>query len=132
MSDTALPDRSGCTADEFMTLVVVDRAVEPLYRRLYSDFGWHVEKSTGGRPEAAAVVLHLRRDRRIKNRSIVVELQRRCERTLDDIREMEERSFVVRFRVPLTKKRARKTGRDIAARYDLARETGEQARRLLS
>lgn len=114
-----------------MTLVV-DRAVEPLYRRLYGNFGWQVEKPTDGRPESGSVVLNLRRDRRIKNRSIIVELQRRCEMTLDDIREMEERSSAGRFRVLLKGKRARKTGLDIAARYDFARETGEQARRLLS
>jgi hypothetical protein len=86
------------TANEYRT-VRVDRALESLYRDAYGNFSWIVDRSgsiapgvvfSGATvPGAPHVYLTLKRDRRIKNKSAVDELQRRCEDALASVEKME-------------------------------------------
>jgi hypothetical protein len=71
------------------TTIRVDRELEPLYKDAYRNFGWIVEGYGASLPSATAVTLKLKRDRRIKNRPMVLELQRNCENALTAIAHME-------------------------------------------
>lgn len=69
------------------TSVRVDRGDEPLYRDAYENFGWQVETTRTASP--GAVMLQLKRDRATPNRSMLNDLQRRCESALAAIRGLE-------------------------------------------
>jgi hypothetical protein len=75
-------------AYEYLT-VRADRDLEPLYRDAYASFGWVVEGYASNVPGTPGVALKLKRDRRIKNRPMVLELQRRCEHALASIASLE-------------------------------------------
>ncbi|WP_024285558.1 hypothetical protein [Cellulomonas sp. KRMCY2] len=88
MSQHEPSTRSRFTANEYLT-VRVDRSLELLHRDAYGNFGWVVHERGSIAPGAPQVHLTLSRERRIKNRPAVVELQHRCETALAAITRME-------------------------------------------
>ncbi len=81
-------------AYEYLT-VQADRDLEPLYKDTYRNFGWLIETTTtgmlsGGTPNLNAVTIKLKRDRRIRNRPLINELQRKAENALQTIRDLEK------------------------------------------
>ncbi len=72
------------------TTVRVERDLESLYRDTYAGFGWVVDGYGSSVPNVNAVVLKLKRPRRIKNRPQVVELQRKAEQALTQITALEK------------------------------------------
>lgn len=93
-----LPDYPAYGGDyvayEYLTLQV-DRDLEPLYKDTYRSFGWIIETSTsrvlaGSTPNPNTVTIKLKRDRRIRNRPLVNELQRKAENALEAIRSLEK------------------------------------------
>ena len=87
-------------AYEYST-IRVDREMEPLYKDSYRNFGWTVEPYGTNLPNTNTVTLKLKRDRRIKNRPMVLELQRRCENALTAISHMERSKTSVATSVAL-------------------------------
>ncbi|GAA2182483.1 hypothetical protein GCM10009785_21940 [Brooklawnia cerclae] len=80
-------------AYEYLT-VQADRDLEPLYKDTYRSFGWIIENTTtgvlaGGAPNPTTVTLKLKRDRRIRNRPLVNELQRKAESAMEAIHDLE-------------------------------------------
>jgi len=71
------------------TTVRVEQDKESLYREVYEGFGWvfdgYVPPARRGKP----VTLELKRDRRIRNRAVVAELQRTAEEALASIERLE-------------------------------------------
>ena len=80
---------TGSFACEYTT-IRVDRDLEPLYKDAYSNFGWIVEGYGPSLPNVTMITLKLKRDRRIKNRPMVLELQRKCENALTSITSLEK------------------------------------------
>lgn len=81
------------TASNFVayeyTTVRATRELEPLYKDAYGNFGWIIEDIGVTVPGANTVALKLKRDRRLKNRPMILELQRKCENALTSIASME-------------------------------------------
>ncbi|WP_028709043.1 hypothetical protein [Propionicicella superfundia] len=75
-------------AYEYLT-VQADRQLELLYKDTYRNFGWTVEGYGVGVPNVSTVTLKLKRDRRIPNRTAVLELQRTAEHALATIARLE-------------------------------------------
>lgn len=80
-------------AYEYLT-VQADRDLEALYKDTYRSFGWMIERTSGGvlgggTPNPSQVTIKLKRDRRICNRQLINELQRKAENALDAIRDLE-------------------------------------------
>ncbi|MEV7038419.1 hypothetical protein [Amycolatopsis sp. NPDC051061] len=69
------------------TTVQVDRDSESLYRDIYAGFGWTFDGYA--RPPGKTVVLNLKRDRWIRNRTVVAELQRTAQDALASIERLE-------------------------------------------
>ncbi|MFT8355736.1 MAG: hypothetical protein ABF780_03870 [Bifidobacterium aquikefiri] len=73
--------------------------LEPLYRDAYRNFGWNLESSEVRPPirplpllpaiRSNMTTLSFRRDRRIKNKPLLQELQRKADYSLDSIARME-------------------------------------------
>ena len=80
---------TGSFAYEYTT-IRVDRDLEPLYKDAYSNFGWVVEGYGPSLPNVTMETIKLKRDRRIKNRPMVLELQRQCESALTSIASLEK------------------------------------------
>lgn len=101
MSQTAAAE----TGAEFVayeyTTVRADRDLESLYRDAYRNFGWVVDGYASNVPGTSAVTLKLRRDRRIKNRALVLELQRKCQHALDSISSLERSKSTTAMAVSL-------------------------------
>ncbi len=101
MSQTA----AAGTETEFVayeyTTVRADRDLESLYRDAYRNFGWTVDGYASNVPGTAAVTLKLRRDRRIKNRTLVLELQRTCQHALESISSLERSKSTTAMAVSL-------------------------------
>jgi hypothetical protein len=69
------------------TTIRVERAKEPLHREVHESFG----RVLDGRVQAGeTVILELKRDRRIRNRPVVAELQRTAEEALASIERLEQ------------------------------------------
>ncbi|MGC3955469.1 MAG: hypothetical protein QM804_14675 [Propionicimonas sp.] len=88
------PGYGDYVAYEYLT-VQADRELELLYRDTYRSFGWIIEATAGGplgggTPNPATVTLKLKRDRRLRNRPLVNELQRKAEGALAAIRDLEK------------------------------------------
>lgn len=130
MSETATAGPPGCATYEYST-VRIECDVESLYRDAYRSFGWTLEDTKDGSPETGIVTIRMRRDPRMKNRSIIVELQRRCEDALEDISRMKRVTPVAKLLPVLMLRRTGSLHRELAARYELVRGTSEQARKLL-
>ncbi|MCK9873479.1 hypothetical protein MRI28_28305 [Nocardiopsis dassonvillei] len=90
MADQAVASAHGRHTCE-RTTVRVDRHLAAVYRDSYRDFGWTVENGRAHGPHGDTVTLMLRRDRPIKDRATVAELQRRCERALEAIADTQGR-----------------------------------------
>jgi hypothetical protein len=75
---------SNFVAYEYVS-VPVKQTIETLYIDCYKSFGWILENSVLNITDLNSVILKFKRDRRIKNRSEVVELQRKCENALTSI-----------------------------------------------
>lgn len=75
-------------AYEYMT-VKADRDREGLSRDTYRNFGWIVEGYGSPIPGSSTVGIKLKRDRGIKNRPLIVELQRQAENALQTIDQLE-------------------------------------------
>ena len=69
------------------TTVNVKGSMASLYSDCYKNFGWTADG--GGTYTAFGTAIKFKRDRRIKNRAEVCELQRRCENALTAIEKLE-------------------------------------------
>lgn len=98
---TTSPASRDFVAYEYTT-VKADRDLESLYRDSYQNFGWELEGYGSGVPSPNNVSIKLKRDRRIKNRSAVAELQRTCERALESIAGLERSKNTSAFTAALT------------------------------
>ena len=67
----------------------VDRELEPVYRDSYRNFGWIVDDTLTILAPDGSVTFTLKRDRRLRNRPMLQELQRRCDKALTAISAME-------------------------------------------
>lgn len=77
-------------AYEYST-VQVDRNRESLYRDMYRSCGWVVEGTTVAiRPNITTLTLKLKRDRRLRSRPLLNELQRKGENALATIQRLED------------------------------------------
>lgn len=98
MSDIATGNltegRPGFIAYEYTT-VKVDRDMETLYKDAYGNYGWAVDGYGSSTPGAPGVTLKFKRDRRIENRAMVLELQRKSDAALQSISDMERQKSVV-------------------------------------
>lgn len=72
---------SGFRAYEYTT-IRVPRDLESIYTDSYRNFGWITEAAEAGLPGASTVTLKLKRDRALKNRPLVAELQRQADAAL--------------------------------------------------
>jgi hypothetical protein len=88
MSETTATRNTPFVAYEYAT-VPVKRSMESMYRDAYQAFGWTLEGHVPVVSPTGAVVLKFKRDRRIKNRPVVSELQRKCEDALTSIENLE-------------------------------------------
>ncbi|ADJ48949.1 hypothetical protein AMES_7123 [Amycolatopsis mediterranei S699] len=68
------------------TTIRVERDKERLHREVHESFGWILD---GRVPAGETVTLELKRDRRIRNRPVVAELQRTAEEALASIGRLE-------------------------------------------
>lgn len=75
-------------AYEYLT-IHASRELEPLYKDTYRNFGWIIEGYGTAVPNLSTVTLKLKRDRRIPNRTAVLELQRKAEHSLATIAGLE-------------------------------------------
>lgn len=82
---TAAP---GYVAYEYLT-VRAERELESMYKDTYRSFGWILEGYASAIPSTSGISLKLKRDRRIKNRPLVAELQRKAENALSEIASLE-------------------------------------------
>lgn len=88
------------------------RDLESLYQDSYRSFGWTVESTKTADPirplpltpaiHPNSVTLNLKRDRRIKNRQIVITLQRRAETALASIARLERSKSSIAMAVAVT------------------------------
>ncbi len=93
MTDTSAPVTKAFVTYEYQT-VQVDPTKESLYSDVYRNFGW---ASDGRAPtrRSGSVQLKFKRDRRIAGRSVLTELQRRCETALRSIDALERSRTVM-------------------------------------
>lgn len=81
------------TASEYVAYdylnVRAERELEPLYKDTYRSFGWTIEGYGASSPGTGTLTLKLKRDRRIKSRPLVTELQRKAEGALSEIASLE-------------------------------------------
>lgn len=71
------------------TAVPVKREMESLYRDCYRSFGWTMEGYVPSVAPTGTVTLRLKRDRKIRARAVLAELQRTCENALTSIDSLE-------------------------------------------
>ncbi|MDQ7991619.1 MAG: hypothetical protein AAGC63_08950 [Propionicimonas sp.] len=83
------PGYRGYVGYEYLT-VTTDRDLEPLYADTYRSFGWIIESTTTSVPNLHTVTIKLKRDRDLRNRPLVTELQRKAENALTAIRDLEK------------------------------------------
>lgn len=88
MTTEAGTRRPEFVAYEYAT-VRVGRDKESLYRDVYASFGWTIEGYLSARGPGNSVTLKMKRDRRIKNRAVVTELQRKAEEALASLENLE-------------------------------------------
>lgn len=69
--------------------VPVRQTMETLYADCFKNFGWTLENSVLNISDINSVILKFKRDRRIKNRKDITELQRKCENALVSIERLE-------------------------------------------
>ncbi|MGO4784439.1 hypothetical protein [Cryobacterium sp. W22_MBD10_FK3] len=79
---------TGFRAYEYTT-IRVPRDLESIYADSYRNFGWITEATETGLPGATTVTLRLKRDRALKNRPLVAELQRQADVALVAIAALE-------------------------------------------
>lgn len=84
MTSSAPTPASDFVTQEYSS-VRVPRDREQLYRDTYRGFGWQVVGAETPLGQPRTVVLSLARDRQLKNRPMIVELQRTAEEALDGI-----------------------------------------------
>lgn len=89
MTNPAIP--TDAQAEPFVSYeyaqVSAPKNLEPLYTDAYRSFGWTVEATDGG--GAQSVRIDLKRDREIRSRSVIQELQRKAEGALARITQLE-------------------------------------------
>lgn len=81
--------------------VRADRTLEPLYKDTYASLGWSAETDRPTNPSGKTTTIKLKRDRHIKNRPMLVELQRRAEGALTSISSMERSKVSIALTVAL-------------------------------
>ena len=81
-------DEKTFVAYEYMS-VPVAQTMETLYIDCYKSFGWTLDSSVLSLSNPNSVILKFKRDRRIKNKTEVCELQHKCENALTSIRKLE-------------------------------------------
>lgn len=90
MNDTiTITEAATFTAYEY-TALRVPRSKEALYRDTYEAFGWTVDAYDTALTAAGSVTLNLKRDRRLGNRDVLLELQRSAEDSLQAINQLEK------------------------------------------
>jgi len=87
MNEASMVSDAGFVAYEYTT-VRPSREMEPLYRNAYRAFGWIVVDDDRS-PRGPSVTLQLMRDRHIKNRPMILELQHKAENALAAITRLE-------------------------------------------
>lgn len=87
MNEASMVSDADFVAYEYTT-VRVTREMVPLYRYAYRAFGWTLADHDRT-PPAQIVTLRLKRDRHLKNRPMIVELQRKGESALATITRLE-------------------------------------------
>lgn len=87
---------------EYRTVVVPEQRIS-LTRDTYEAFGWFEDGMAPSDPSFGTVNLRLKRNRRIRNRSMINELQRKAEAALSDIDHLErsktQKAQIVSFSV---------------------------------
>ncbi len=101
MSETSNPTSADRVTYEYTTIRAM-RDLESLYQDTYRNFGWIVDGYGSSLPNTGAVILKLKRPRRIKNRPQVVELQRKAERALTEIAALEKSKGTAAFAKSVT------------------------------
>lgn len=81
--------------------VAAPRDLESLHADTYRNFGWDLESRALDPRRPGTVLLKLKRDRHLKNRGAVMELQRRCTAALDSITHLERSKSAAAMQVSL-------------------------------
>lgn len=89
MTTTSPTQQPTFVAYEYLTLQV-PRTLEPVYKDSFNNFGWQFEDYSPNLGNPASVNLKLKRDRRLKNRPVILELQRKCHTALENITRLEK------------------------------------------
>jgi len=90
MNDTfTITEAATFTAYEYTSLRV-PRSKEALNRDTYEAFGWTVDAYDTALTTAGSVTLNLKRDRRLGNRGVLLELQHTAENSLHAINQLEK------------------------------------------
>lgn len=104
MNGTAGDARS--TASEYVAYdylsVRAERELEPLYKDTYRSFGWTIEGYGPSLAGISTLTLKLKRDRRIKGRPLIAELQRKAESALSQIANLERSKSTTAIALALT------------------------------
>ena len=87
-------------AYEYST-VQVPRSMEPVYKDIFRSFGWKYEDYSPNVSNPRNVNLKFKRNRRINNRPVVMELQRKCQSALENINHLERSKNVAAFTVAM-------------------------------
>jgi hypothetical protein len=91
----------GFVAYEYLTLQV-PRSLEPVYKDSFHNFGWTFEDYSPNLGKVGSTNLKFKRNRRIKNRPVVMELQRKCQTALETIDRLERSRGVSAFVTAMT------------------------------
>ena len=100
-TETGLPKTNGYVAYEYLTLQA-PRSLEPVYKDSFQNFGWFFEDYSPNLGNVSSVNLKFKRNRRIKNRPVVMELQRKCQSALETINRLERSRGVSAFVTAMT------------------------------
>lgn len=95
-----MTDHPTFVAYDYLT-IAAPRELESLHADTYRNFGWDLESRAFDPRRPGTVVLKLKRDRRVKNRAAVMELQRRCAAALDSIAQLERSKSAAALQVSL-------------------------------
>ena len=86
MNASETNQEQGFVAYEYISVTAYE-SMESLYRDCYKNFGWLLE---GYNTTLGGTTLRFKRNRRMKNRSEVCNLQRKCESALKNIEKLED------------------------------------------
>jgi len=109
MRESAMNGTAGdvqSTASEYVAYdylsVRAERELEPLYKDTYRSFGWTIEGYGAGIAGISTLTLKLKRERKLKDRPLIAELQRKAERALSQIANLERSKSTTAIALALT------------------------------